>query len=69
MYGSRVVKVGSPATQLIKLFEDKVGLEATGLFEGVGVGSSDDAWLVGQALVVDLGQSLGNHGRGGVRDK
>ena len=31
-------------------FEDRVGLGATGLFEGVGVGSNDEAWLEGQAF-------------------
>jgi hypothetical protein len=61
--GSRVVKVGLQAAQLTQAFEDKVG----GLFEGVGVGSSDEAWLGGPALVVDFRQSLSHHGRDGVR--
>ena len=44
-------------TQLPKLFEDRVCLGATRLFEGVGLGSNDEAWLGGQALVVDFRQS------------
>ena len=54
-------------TQLPKLFEDRVGLRASGLFVGVGVGSSNEARLGGQALVVDLRYSLSHDERYGVR--
>jgi hypothetical protein len=55
------------ATQLPKLFEDRVGLGASGLFEGVGFGGGGEARPGGQALVVDLRQSRGHHERDGVR--
>ena len=56
--------------QLPKLFKDRVSLGASWIFEGAGLGGSDEGWFGGQALVVDLRQSLGHHERGwrdGVR--
>lgn len=55
------------ATQLPELFEDGVGLKTAWGFEGVGFGGRDEARFGGQALVVDLGQSLGHHEQDEVR--